>query len=79
MKLSVSLPESDVKTLDSYAAATGLRSRSAALQHAIRLLAQADLDQAYADAWDEWEADAGTDWETVAADGLDGGLLDAAR
>lgn len=79
MKLSVSLPESDVETLDQYAAAAGLKSRSAAVQHAIRLLAQADLDQAYAEAWDEWEAEEATDWEAATADGLDTGLVDAAR
>jgi metal-responsive CopG/Arc/MetJ family transcriptional regulator len=44
MKLSVSLPEEDVALLDAYARATGLPSRSAAVQHAVRLLRHADLE-----------------------------------
>lgn len=76
MKLSVSLSEVDVATLDKYAQATGLSSRSAAIQQAIRLLGDPDLEGAYAAAWDEWEAsgDAAA-WEQTAADGL----ADAAR
>lgn len=76
MKLSISLPEADVAALDRYAAAVGIASRSAAIQRAIRLLSQADLDDAYAAAWDEWYAsgDAAA-WEQAAADGL----VDAAR
>jgi Arc/MetJ-type ribon-helix-helix transcriptional regulator len=70
MKLSVSLSEEDVALLDEYARAAGLGSRSAALQHAIRLLRRADLERDYALAWDEWEAvDRGV-WENVSDDGL---------
>ncbi len=36
MKLSVSVSEEDVATLDRYAEAAGLTSRSAAIQRAIR-------------------------------------------
>ncbi|GAA6525876.1 ribbon-helix-helix domain-containing protein [Intrasporangium sp. DVR] len=76
MKLSISLPEEDVAVLDRYARAAGIPSRSAAIQRAIRLLGQPDLDDAYAAAWDEWEAsgDAAA-WEETTADGL----ADAAR
>ncbi len=76
MKLSISLPDEDVAALDRYARAAGITSRSAAIQRAIRLLAQPGLDDAYAAAWDEWEAsgDAST-WEESTADGL----ADAAR
>lgn len=76
MKLSVSLPEEDVATLDRYARASGLKSRSAAIQHAIRLLGDPELERDYAEAWDEWEA-SGEEavWEATAADGL----ADAAR
>lgn len=70
MKLSVSLPEEDVATLDEYARAAGLKSRSAAVQRAIRLLRQRDLDQDYAAAWDEWEYSDDDAWEGTAADGL---------
>lgn len=76
MKLSISLPDEDVAVLDRYARAAGIRSRSAAIQRAIRLLGQPDLDDAYAAAWDEWEASGdATAWEETTADGL----ADAAR
>jgi len=76
MKLSVSLSESEVAALDKYARAAGLRSRSAAIQQAIRLLGDPELEDSYAAAWDEWEAsgDAAA-WDSTAADGL----ADAAR
>jgi len=71
VKLSVSLSESDVETLDKFAQAAGLTSRSAAIQQAIKLLGDPELEDAYAQAWLEWEAsgDAGS-WEAIAADGL---------
>ncbi len=76
MKLSVSLSKEDVAVLDEYARTAGIRSRSAALQHAIRLLRHADLEQDYESAWEEWDASgARSDWEGVTGDGL----LDAAR
>ena len=76
MKLSVSLSDEDVAVLDQYVRASGLRSRSAALQHAIRLLRHPDLEQDYVLAWDEWESSGGrSDWEPTTADGL----TDAAR
>ncbi len=76
MKLSVSLSEDDVAALDKYAKSAGLSSRSAVIQQAIRLLGDPELEEAYAAAWDEWEAsgDAAA-WEQTAADGL----ADAAR
>ena len=76
MKLSISLPAEDVAALDRYAQAVGIASRSAAISRAIRLLGQPGLEDAYAAAWDEWEASgAATAWEEAAADGL----IDAAR
>ena len=76
MKLSISLPDEDVAALDEYAHSAGITSRSAAIQRAIRLLAQPRLDDAYAAAWEEWEAsgDAAA-WDETTADGL----ADAAR
>jgi Arc/MetJ-type ribon-helix-helix transcriptional regulator len=76
VKLSVSLPDEDVAALDNYARAQGLKSRSAAVQRAIRMLRHPDLEQDYIAAWDEWEA-SGEEaaWESAAADGL----ADAAR
>ncbi len=76
MKLSVSLSEDEVAALDRYAETTGLASRSAAIQHAIRLLGDPEMEGAYADAWDEWEASGdAVAWDSTAADGL----LHAAR
>jgi Arc/MetJ-type ribon-helix-helix transcriptional regulator len=70
MKLSVSIPDDDVRFLDEYAREQGLDSRSAAVHRAVRLLRTAELGAAYESAWDEWagcEADA---WEATAADGV---------
>lgn len=76
MKLSVSLPHADVAALDEFARASGLPSRSAAVQHAIRLLRMPGLEADYAAAWDEWESSGDEAvWEATAADGL----ADAAR
>ena len=55
MKLSISLPAEDVAALDRYAAAVGVPTRSEAIQRAIRLLSDPQLDDAYAAAWQEWE------------------------
>lgn len=72
MKLSVSLPESDVEILDRYAAEHGLASRSAALQRAVRNLEHPDLERDYEAAWAEWaDSGNGAAWETVIGDGLD--------
>lgn len=74
--MSVSLPDEDVAALDEYARSAGLKSRSAAVQRAIQLLRQRDLEQDYAAAWEEWESSGEQHpWEVTAADGL----ADAAR
>jgi Arc/MetJ-type ribon-helix-helix transcriptional regulator len=76
MKLSISLSDEEVAALDKYAQAAGLPSRSAAIQQAIRLLGDPELEDAYAEAWDEWQASGDAEsWESTAADGL----VDAAR
>jgi Arc/MetJ-type ribon-helix-helix transcriptional regulator len=76
MKLSVSLSEEDVALLDEYARSSGLRSRSAALQCAVRLLRHADLEQDYAAAWEDRESSGErAAWEGTVGDGL----TDAAR
>ncbi len=76
MKLSVSLADEDVALLDEYVRTTGLASRSAAVQHAVRLLRHPDLEQDYAAAWADWDS-AGEQglWDGTVADGL----ADAAR
>ena len=71
MKLSISLSDDDVSTLDQYARKSGLPSRSAAIQQAIRLLRYAGLEDDYAAAWEEWnEAGEGAAWEAATGDGL---------
>lgn len=70
MKLSVSLPDDDVKFIETYAKEHG-RSRSSALQRAVAMLRAAQLGPAYAAAFDEWEqsGDAAA-WEVVVGDGI---------
>ena len=76
MKLSVSLPDEDVAVLDEYVRASGLSSRSAAVQVAVRLLRHPDLEQDYAAAWQEWDSSGEQGlWDGTVGDGL----ADAAR
>lgn len=71
VKLSVSLSPSEVEVLDKYARAAGLKSRSAAIQQAIRLLGDPELEDAYAAAWQEWEDSGDAQaWAATIADGL---------
>lgn len=78
MKLSVSLPSEDVEFLDGYAEKSGLESRSAALQKAVRLLRAAELRDAYAGAWEEFEPNGdAAPWETTVGDGMGDGTGDA--
>jgi Arc/MetJ-type ribon-helix-helix transcriptional regulator len=75
MKLSVSLSEEDVHVLDAYVKRTGLPSRSAAVQRAIRMLRYPALEEDYGNAWAEWSAGEDDVWE----DSIGDGLGDAAR
>ncbi len=71
MKLSVSLSDEDVALLDAHVRSSGLKSRSAALQQALRLLRYSDLEQHYAEAWTEWEESGQREaWESSTSDGL---------
>ena len=76
MKISISLPDADVVILDEFVRAAALTSRSAAVQHAVRMLRHAALEQEYDAAWQEWE-ESGEQaaWDVTASDGL----VDAAR
>lgn len=70
MKLSISLPEEDVVVLDEHARKVGLRSRSAAIHQAVRLLRRSGLEDDYAVAWEEWDRSGEREiWETAAGDG----------
>ena len=76
MKLSVSLSDEDVAVLDEYVERTGLPSRSAGLQRAIRMLRYPTLEQDYTAAWQEWSSSVEDGaWDSATADGLN----DAAR
>lgn len=70
MKLSVSIPDDDVRFLDEYAREQGLDSRSAAVHRAVRLLRTAELAAAYESAWDEWAGSDAADWDAMAGDGV---------
>lgn len=71
VKLSVSLSPGEVATLDKYARDAGLKSRSAAVQQAIKLLGGPELEDAYAAAWQEWEDSGDAQaWAVTLADGL---------
>lgn len=76
MKLSVSLSDDDVAHLDAYVKATGLPSRSAAVQRAIRMLRFPTLEQDYRDAWAEWS---GSGDDAAWDEALDDGVTDVAR
>ena len=72
MKISVSLPDEDIKFLDEYARNLGVRSRSAVIQQAVRLLRATELGPAYAEAWEEWEASGDADmWDSTVGDGIE--------
>lgn len=76
VKLSISLPDDDVALLDDYVRTAGLASRSAAVQHAVRLLRHPDLEQDYEAARAQWDGSGEqTLWDGTAADGL----VDASR
>lgn len=71
MKVSVSLPEEDVRYLDSYARERGIESRSAVLHRAVRLLRASELGADYSEAWSEWAASGDADaWDAVTGDGV---------
>ncbi|WP_182377562.1 ribbon-helix-helix protein, CopG family [Nocardioides sp. WS12] len=72
MKLSVSLTDGDVALIDAYARESGLASRSAVVQLAVRHLRQASLEDDYDAAWREWES-SGEEaaWAAATSDGLD--------
>ncbi len=72
MKISVSLPDEDIDFLDEYARNLGVRSRSAVIQRAVRLLRAIELAPAYAEAWEEWEASGDAEvWDTAVGDGTE--------
>lgn len=72
MKVSISLPDKDVKFLDAYAKENGLDSRSAAVHKAVRALLDTTLEAEYAAAYAEWKGSADERfWDSLASDGLE--------
>jgi Arc/MetJ-type ribon-helix-helix transcriptional regulator len=72
MKVSISLPDDDVEFLDAYAQSQGIKSRSAVVQKAVRMLRVSELGEAYEEAFTSWEDDKeAIAWDSVAADGLE--------
>lgn len=66
MKISVSLPEEDIKFLDSQGG-----NRSAILHDAVRLMRQARLSDQYEMAIEEWaDSEDAPLWDRAAADGI---------
>jgi Arc/MetJ-type ribon-helix-helix transcriptional regulator len=71
MKVSVSLPEDDIRYLDTYARSQGIESRSAVLHRAVSLLRESELESSYADAWASWDSSPDAPaWDSTSADGL---------
>jgi Arc/MetJ-type ribon-helix-helix transcriptional regulator len=71
MKVSVSIPERDLRFLDAYAHHAGLKSRSAAIHEAIKALRERDLEAEYAQAAEEWESSGDAEaWDRTVGDGL---------
>lgn len=71
MKLSLNLPEEDVRFIDEYMTRDEACSRSAAIHAAIGLLHNASLAAAYAEAGEEWQASNEAElWDVTTADWL---------
>ena len=71
VKISVSLPEDDVRFIDDYATQANVSTRSAVIHEAVMMLRSISMETAYTAAWDEW---AGSEdaalWDTASSDGL---------
>ena len=67
MKFSGNMPADDLEFLDQQVAAGKYRSRSAAITKAVRMLRDADMQDAYVEAF----ADIDPIWDTATADGLE--------
>jgi len=70
MKLSVSVPDTDVEFIDRYAKEHAVESRSRVVQRALSLLRTTELGGDYAAAWEEWGSSDEALWDATVADGL---------
>jgi len=66
-KVSLSLSDADIAFLDSETLSGAFASRSAAMQAAVRLLRESRLEDAYAEAFGEWDDQT---WDEASADGI---------
>jgi Arc/MetJ-type ribon-helix-helix transcriptional regulator len=74
MKVSISarVDEALIRYLDSYRQAHAIKSRSEALEQAIKALRERELSRQYALAMAEWNASGDADvWDQTAGDGLE--------
>ncbi|MEU6859793.1 ribbon-helix-helix domain-containing protein [Glycomyces sp. NPDC046736] len=71
MKVSLSIPDEDVRFLDNFAREHGIASRSAAVQRSIAMLREAELGKQYEAAWDEWYGSEDAKlWDSITGDGI---------
>jgi Arc/MetJ-type ribon-helix-helix transcriptional regulator len=71
MKVSVSLPDDDIRFLDGYARERGAPSRSAVVHEAVDLLRAAGLETEYDFAFQEWEVAGDAElWDSATGDGI---------
>jgi len=71
MKVSLSIPDEDVRFLDNFARDHGISSRSAAVQRSIALLRERELKEHYKIAMQEWRDSPDRElWESTVGDGL---------
>lgn len=69
-KISISLQDEALTALDQFIADKNLPSRSAAIQEAIAMMTSTNLQNAYAQAFTEWNDEQAEDWDTVSSDGI---------
>lgn len=70
-KVSISLSDEDIAYLDGEVVEGRFASRSAAAQHAIHLLRESALADAYAEAYGAWDdADESSLWDAATGDGV---------
>jgi metal-responsive CopG/Arc/MetJ family transcriptional regulator len=71
MKVSLSIPDEDIRFLDNFAREHGIASRSAAVQRSIAMLREVELKEQYKLAMREWRDSPDSElWERTAGDGI---------
>lgn len=71
MKVSLSIPDEDVRFLDDFAREHGIASRSAAVQRSIAMLREVELKEQYKIAMQEWRDSPDSElWERTVGDGI---------